>query len=648
VTGAGFTMSGATFPLTLNQGQNVTLTVNFDPTTAGAAAGAITLASDSTTNPSAVISLSGTGTAAQGTLSALSCTSGSISGAGTDACTVTLSTAAPSGGLIVNLSSSDTAVKLPATVNVPANSTGAAFSVAVASVTTAQTATLTATSGTVSKTFALTLSATPPTFILSSNSLAFGSVSVNTAATSQSVTLTSTGTAPLTISAGMVTGAGFSVSGATFPLTLNQGQSAMLTVSFDPTAAGTVNGALTLTSNSPTNPSVMLSGTGTAASGTLSALSCTSGSMSSAGTDACTVTLNAAAGSGGLIVNLSSNNPEVTLPPTVTVKNNTTSVTFSATVASVTTAQTATITATAGTVSKTFALALSANPPTFSLSSASLAFGSVTVNTAATPQSLTVISTGTAPLTISAGTVTGAGFSISGATFPLTLNQGQKAMLTVSFDPSASGLVNGAITLNSNSPTNPSVTLSGTGTAAPGTLSGLSCTNPTITGSGTDSCTVFLNAAAGSGGLIVNLSSNNSAVTLPATVTVKNNTTSATFSATVASVTTAQSATLTATAGTVSETAVISLSGPAAFQVNLTWGAPADSSTPAAAGYYIFRAIAGTTMYQQLNPQGDFVQQTMYTDTTVASGTTYDYYVESVDSNGVESVPSSIASVTVP
>jgi fibronectin type 3 domain-containing protein len=96
---------------------------------------------------------------------------------------------------------------------------------------------------------------------------------------------------------------------------------------------------------------------------------------------------------------------------------------------------------------------------------------------------------------------------------------------------------------------------------------------------------------------------------------------------------------------------VISLSGTGgagSFEVNLTWEAPADSSAPAVVGYYIFRAIAGSSMYQQLNPTGESDTKTAYTDTTVASGTTYDYYVESVDSNGVESAPSGITSVPVP
>jgi Abnormal spindle-like microcephaly-assoc'd, ASPM-SPD-2-Hydin len=754
LTGTGFSMSGASFPLTLTQGQTATLTVSFDPSAAGAVTGALTLTSNSTTNPSAVISLRGTGTVVPGTLSALSCTSGSMTGAGTDACTVTLNTAAGSGGLSVSLSSSDAAVTLPATVTVPANSTGVAFSVAVASVTTAQTATLTATAGTVSKTFPLALSANTSALSLSTSSLVFSNVTENTAAT-KSVILTSSGPAPLIISAGTLTGTGFSMSGVNFPLTLTQGQTATLTVSFDPSTTTQVTGAIILTSNSSTNPSAMisLSGTGAAAPGTLSALSCTSGSMTGAGTDACTVTLNTAAGSGGLSVSLSSSDAAVTLPATVTVPANSTGVAFSAAIASVTTAQTATLTATAGTVSKTFPLALSANTPTLSLSTSSLVFSNVTENTAAT-KSVTLTNSGAAPLIISAGTLTGAGFSMSGVSFPLTLNQGLTATLTVSFDPTAAGAVTGALTLTSNSSTNPSATisLSGTGAAAPGTLSSLFCASGSITALGTDACTVMLNAAAGNGGLSVSLSSSSaSAVTLPATVTVPANATSVAFSATIVSITTAQSVTLTATAagsqpqtyalqldvatptlnlstsnlafgsvtvntdatpqqvtltnsgaapliisagtltgagfsmstvsfpltlnqnqtamltvsfdptvpgaatGTLTlasnsstKPSVISLTGTGVavgYQVNLTWDAPTDSAA-AVVGYNIFRAPSGGSMYQQINSTED--SSTSYSDTTVASGTTYDYYVESVDSSGVSSVPSTTTSVAVP
>ena len=61
--GTGFTTSGATFPVTLNPGQSATLNVQFDPTATGAATGELTIQSNSSTNSTAVVNLSGTGTA---------------------------------------------------------------------------------------------------------------------------------------------------------------------------------------------------------------------------------------------------------------------------------------------------------------------------------------------------------------------------------------------------------------------------------------------------------------------------------------------------------------------------------------------------------------------------------------------------------
>jgi fibronectin type 3 domain-containing protein len=59
-------MSGATFPVTLNPTLAVTLDVQFDPTTGGAATGQLTVQSNSSTNSTAVIDLSGTGASASG------------------------------------------------------------------------------------------------------------------------------------------------------------------------------------------------------------------------------------------------------------------------------------------------------------------------------------------------------------------------------------------------------------------------------------------------------------------------------------------------------------------------------------------------------------------------------------------------------
>jgi hypothetical protein len=274
----------------------------------------------------------------------------------------------------------------------------------------------------------------------------------------------------VTVSSAAVSGSGFTISGASFPLTLNPNQSATLTVQFDPTTAGAVTGTLTLASNSSAGSTtvVSLSGTGTAEP-VLSGLTCTNASMTSAGTDSCTVTLNSPAQSGGFLVMLSSNNSAVTVPSTVTVVSGAKSVGFSATVTAVSSAQTVTLTAWENGVSLTFALQLGAATQTQALSvnATTIAFGNVSLNSPAT-QSVTLTSTGTGAVTVNSATITGTGFSISGETFPLTLNSNQTATLSVQFDPTAAGSASGNLTIASNSSTNPSVAiaLTGTGVAA--------------------------------------------------------------------------------------------------------------------------------------------------------------------------------------
>jgi hypothetical protein len=128
------------------------------------------------------------------------------------------------------------------------------------------TPTNTADYSTATQTVTLTVSQGTSTLGISATSLAFGSVTVNSPST-QSVTLTSIGTGSVTISAAAVTGTGFTVSGVTFPVTLASSQTATLEVQFDPTTAGAATGQLTITSNSSTNSTavITLSGTGTAA-----------------------------------------------------------------------------------------------------------------------------------------------------------------------------------------------------------------------------------------------------------------------------------------------------------------------------------------------------------------------------------------------
>jgi thermitase len=74
--------------------------------------------------------------------------------------TVTLNGAAPSGGLVVTLTSSSASATVPASVTVPANTTSATFTVTTSAVSAQTSATVTATSNSVSMTATLTLTST--------------------------------------------------------------------------------------------------------------------------------------------------------------------------------------------------------------------------------------------------------------------------------------------------------------------------------------------------------------------------------------------------------------------------------------------------------------------------------------------------------
>ena len=203
---------------------------------------------------------------AQVSLGALSCNNSSATGAASDACTVTLTTGAGSGGLTVALSSNDSSVSVPSSVTVAAGAASASFIASVAAVSSTQTATLTASAGGASKTFAVQLNATSAAVALESTSVAFGNVNVNSKAT-QSVVLTSSGTAALTVNSASVTGTGFSGPGMSLPVTLNPNQTATLELQFAPTSAGSASGTVTISSNASNAPTATISLSGTGVSG---------------------------------------------------------------------------------------------------------------------------------------------------------------------------------------------------------------------------------------------------------------------------------------------------------------------------------------------------------------------------------------------
>ncbi|HEY6845359.1 MAG TPA: choice-of-anchor D domain-containing protein, partial [Terracidiphilus sp.] len=173
VTGQSFSVNGQTsVPVSIPAGGTLSVNVNFVPSSAGQETGQLSISSDASTTPT-LIDLVGTGSAAAAAanttpqLSGLSCSSASMGGTATDLCTATISVPAPEAGFRVALSSNNPAVTVSPAGLIHANMTSVQFMADSTPVTAAQTATLTASAGGVTETFALQLNVPVATLSLS-------------------------------------------------------------------------------------------------------------------------------------------------------------------------------------------------------------------------------------------------------------------------------------------------------------------------------------------------------------------------------------------------------------------------------------------------------------------------------------------------
>src|SRR6204780_5890358 len=140
---------------------------------------------------------------------------------------------------------------------------------------------------------AKTTSKTPGTGMLSANltTVSFGTVGVGKA-TTQSVTVTNTGTSTVTIDQTAVTGASFTTGAGTPSATIAPGQSKTIQIQFAPLLAGSAAGSFTLTSNASNSPlTVELVGTGGQAGLAISPANFNFGSVQVGSTGSATITL---------------------------------------------------------------------------------------------------------------------------------------------------------------------------------------------------------------------------------------------------------------------------------------------------------------------------------------------------------------------
>jgi hypothetical protein len=286
----------------------------------------------------------------------------------------------------------------------------------------------------------------------------------------------------------------------------------------------------------------------------VSGLACNPTTLGPSAVSTCTVTLTQTAATVSSVT-LASNNTSLTVPASVTVAAGATTATFSATTAAtIASDQSATVAATLGSSSSTATINLVPAVVTPVLVSgvacipASLGQGAVSIctvtlnQTALTGGSSVTLASNNASLTVPAAITIGAGATTAtfSAIAAAIIASNQSATVTATLGSSSQSA---AISL-----------------VASVTPTALVCTPTSLGPNASSTCTVTLNQSAPSSGTSVTLTSNDTLLTVPASVMVAAGATTATFSATAsANIASNQSAMITATASGISRTATIDL-----------------------------------------------------------------------------------------
>ncbi|HWF90772.1 MAG TPA: choice-of-anchor D domain-containing protein [Terriglobales bacterium] len=683
ISGGNFTLSGVSFPLTIAAKQSAPFSITFQPTQSGTQSGNLSITANvastgssrsfgryrtighATSSVSMSVPLTGTGvatgqlTAAPGNLSFASIQSGK-----TETLTETLTNSTGSSVTISKATVAGTGFTLTSPsfpVTVAANQS-VGITVTYAPQTTGPasgTLAITSNAPNSALSFALAGTATAVstgTLSPQNASLGFGSVQMGSTPTMSEV-LTNTGNASVTITSAAATGAGYSLSGMSMPVTVAAGGTATFSVKLSPQTAGTASGNVAITSNaSNASLNIPLSATVvTAGSLTSNPSSVSFGSVLTGSSTPSTVTLT---NSGGSSITISSATVSGTgyslsgmsVPATIAAGN---TATFTVTLApqnAGTATGSAVITSNASNGTLTIPLTATVTAPgSVSPSPSSVSFGNVVVgNTQLVSETLK--NPGGSSITVSQATITGSAYTISGLSLPLTLSAGQSFTFGINFAPTTTGTNTGSLLIVSNAAVpNLTLALSGTGTSV-GTLS--VNPNPLAFGSVTVNANKPLTGqlvATGGTVVVTSLMSNSaefavSGISLPATVIPGSNVSFTVTFTPQASGSASANVTVASNASNPSLQEPLTGSGtaPVSHSVGLSW----NPSTSTVAGYNVYRGTVSGGPYTKINSSAD--AGTSYTDTSVTSGATYYYVTTSVDSSGNESVNSNQVSAAIP
>jgi hypothetical protein len=271
VAGAGFTASGPKLPISLSGGQSTSISAVFKPAAGDLDTGTITIASNAVGSP-AVVTLSGAGmTTAVLTATPNSITFGSVAVGSEATQTIKLENTGSEPAAISKVAFSGTGVSVSG-VSAPMMLNGGDSTTLTVTYKPTSAATLTGSVSIASNAsdpsivIGINATATSSTLAATPSSVSFGNVVIGSN-TTQTIRLQNIGTSQVTISSLTPSVANVTISGVTLPANLAPGSSATVTAAYKPTAAGSVAGKITVTSNAVGSPTIIdLSASAAAAS----------------------------------------------------------------------------------------------------------------------------------------------------------------------------------------------------------------------------------------------------------------------------------------------------------------------------------------------------------------------------------------------
>ena len=474
-----FSLSGMKTPMALAAGQSGAFSIAVDPTAPGSVTATLTLQGDGGSVP-VVAALSATGVTGPPhiSLSAPSLDFGTVSVGMQTSATLAVSNSGSNDLTISMLTLTGaefgaSGISTPRTISAgqsanlaltfdPTAAGAVSGSVVIVSNDPSNATVTVPLSGTGSNTPTGQLTASPTT-------VGFGNVAVGGNKVQQ-ITLTNSGNAAVKISSITESGTGYSFSGAATPITVNSGQSIVVSVTYAPTTAGASSASIKVLSDaSNSSLTINLSGTGVQAGLTVAPGNFDFGSVVDGQTKSQSFTMTNTGAAALTVAQLTVNGAGYSVsgfsaPATIAAGQ---SVTFNAQFAP----------ATAGNLNGKVSISSNApnSPTTVALTGigvaasvsmtaapANLSFGSVAAGSSSS-KSVTLTNKGNSSLTISQLSVNAKDVSATGLSTPLVLPAGQSATMNVSFKPTSAETVTGNISLSNAQGTTTVIPVTATG-----------------------------------------------------------------------------------------------------------------------------------------------------------------------------------------